>query len=64
MANNIVRIRLDLEGVEAKEFKRVKKHYGVKANAEVVRILLGKVAPTLNNPTRQSRKHKVEAPAP
>ena len=60
MANNIVRIRLDLKGVEAEDFKKIKKHYGVRANAEVVRILLSKVAPTLNNPTRQSRKRKVE----
>ena len=66
MANNIVRIRLDLKGVEAKEFKRVKKHYGVKANAEVVRILLsnefvfGKVA--LNNRRKQRQPVATEVP--
>ena len=36
----IERIRLDLEGIEAKKLRYVKKRRGVKANTELVRMLI------------------------
>ena len=36
----IERIRLDLEGVDAKKLRFVKKHRGFKKNTEAVRVLI------------------------
>jgi hypothetical protein len=40
MEKEIVRIRLDLEGKDAKEFLQVKEDRGITSNTETVRLLV------------------------
>lgn len=42
MSENVVRIRVDLEGITKKMFEAIKKKYNLKNNSEIIRLIIKK----------------------